>query len=433
MNYISILFFPILLLSVTSAYNFGGTKLYLDEIGVKPMAHKEMNKLREKVKNITFERMEVREKFLFLNFETIIDNPKSNVSFSDFRFKGELLKGRLAMVYESLFVLGVTFRMSVKVQDTLVFNSTGKITISGKTLILAIDYTEEKPIATAKFFTEVNSTKFDSAILGIFMTYFAKKPFTSNITAKLKEIEDDYRKNDPLSALETPRISEHESSVSINRSYLETEINEGNLVRMIRPYITYRDRVKRLYDKCNVTRKDSVTSICYCPFMLVWMFGIIEAEEPVNMEDWKLKGKVIELYEILPNLINYYQADADYKVIRRTHHIIVNETDATYKLVNNYIFKIEDDTVFSITTQFNTTIIAEVKNKKLFVKYNNTYVFQTYADRAIQPSGRPIIRRLMQAEVDNIKDKHMFTEGIPIEAKDQTNNSDFCFDLITNP
>jgi len=433
MNYISILFFAILLHSVTSAYYFRSTKLYLDEIGVKSMAYKDVNGLREKVKKITFEKMKIHEKYLFLNFDAIIDNVKSNVTLLDFKGDGKFVEGKLTMIYEPLFVFKVNFTMNVKIQNILILNGTGTITISGKNLSLAIDYTEVEPISKAKFVTEVTSAEFDSGILTSLMIDFAKRKFTSNITAKLKEIEDDYSKNDPLSALETPQILEYGSLVSINRSYLETVINENNLLRIMSSYITYRDRRESPYYRCEIIRQGNVTNICYCSTMLIWMFGIIKPEETVNMEDWKLKGKVIELYGILPNLINYYQPDANYEVTRKVDHIVADSSRSFYRIDRNYTFKIGNNTLFSVRTAFYFIPIGEVKNKELFVKWGTADIAQTYADRVIQPSGWAIIRRLMEAEVRNTKDKHILTSGIPIEAEDQMNSTDFCFDLITNP
>jgi len=433
MNYISILFFAILLLSVTSAYNFCGIKVYLNEIGVKSIAYKDVNALREKVKEITFEKMKIHKKILFLNFDAIIDNIESSVTLLDFKGDGKFVRGKLTMIYESLFVFDVNFTMSVKVQNILIFNSTGTITISGKNLSLAIDYTQSEPISKAKFVTEVTSTESDSGIFTSFMIDFAKRQFTSNITAKLKEIEDDYSKNDSLSTLETPKFSEDGSLMSTSRSYVQTEINENDLVRIMSLYVIYRDKEKLIYGECKNTRQDNVTSICYCPCIFLMMLRVIEAEETVNMEDWKLEGKVMELYGILPNLINYYQPDANYKVIRKVSYIPIRNTNPYYEIEKNYTFKIGDDTVFSMITTFNTTMTAAVKDKKLFVKYSKIDVLGTWATERIQPSGWAIIRHLMEAEVSNTKDKHMFTSGIPIEAEDQMNNTDFCFDLITNP
>jgi len=433
MNYISILFFAILLLSVTSAGTFRGIKVFLDEIGVKSMAFKDMSALTEKVRRITFEKVKMHKKILFLNFDAIIDNIESNVSVPYPKNDGKFVEGKLTMIYESLFVFMISFTMSAKLQNTLIFNSTGKINISGKKLILTIDYTEVKPISKAEFVTEVTSAEFDSGILTSFMIDFAKKQFTSNITAKLKEIEDDYHKNDPLSALETPQISEDGSLMSSTRWHFDVEINENDLLRIVIPYLTYRDKASPAADECKTTRQSNVLSICYCPCMFLEMFTMIEAEETVNMKDWELKGKVIELYRILPNLINYYQPDADYKVIRKAHPTILRDTNPYYKLEKHYAFMIGNDTVFNMITQFNITMISGVKDKKLFVKYSKIDVLRTWASGTIYGSGWAIIRRLMQAEVNSIKDKHMFTSGIPIEAKDHMDSTDHCFDLITNP
>jgi len=69
MNYISIFYFVVLLLAVTSVRGFTSTGLYLNRAGAKLIADNDANRLREKVKGMTFKNMKRSKKILFLNLD----------------------------------------------------------------------------------------------------------------------------------------------------------------------------------------------------------------------------------------------------------------------------------------------------------------------------------------------------------------------------
>jgi len=361
-----------------------------------------------------------------------IESIKSNVSFPELKGKGELDQGKLTRIYESLFDLKVDFTMSAKIKSVLVINGTGRITISGKQLNLSIDYGQQKPTSEGKFVTEVTSVKFDGGFLTNFMIDIAKTLLIPNIAAKIKEIEDEHHGSDPLSTLETPKILDKETSISFTRTASTVSIGEDELFRTVDTIIIHGSERKKLDKECSISGPFTITSFCYCPYMFLEVPAIVGAEGNVSIEDWKLKGKVIELYEVLPDLINYYSPDADYTVTRKDIESPQSNFAAKYELAKRYIFKIENNVVLNITTRFGINMTAEVKGKKLFVKYNNIAIANIMTKEVIHPPGRTVLLRLMLAEASKMGG-NLFTDGIPIEARDQTNNTNFCFDLPTNP
>jgi len=440
MNYISIIPFAILLLAVTSTQTFNGTRVYLNKTAVEFMADESAKELIEKVKDISFGKIITPQKIFFLNFDITIENIKTNFTSSAPKGNGEFKAGKLTMIYESFFDLNINFTMSARIQNALVANGPGKVKVSGKKLNLTVDYTRDVNISKAEFGIEVGPVEFNGGVLGDSLVDIARKKFGDEIGKKLKVIEDNYIPNDPLSALETPKILENKANISISRVKLNTNGTEDNLTRFVDSEVIYGEKRKVLNKSCITDSQSNFTTICYCPHMFLEMLIIAGVEETVDMTSWNSKGKVIELYEILPSLINYYSPDIGYTVTRKAIEPPKPSSKDEYELAKLYIFKIGDDTVLSMTTTFNTTMLGKVENEKLFVRCDNTTITSITTQEIIQPSGRTVLARLMLAEAKNIKEKPMFTEGIEIiGARNQTtalsgtSNTNLCIELLTKP
>jgi hypothetical protein len=404
----------------------------MQSAGMEAIASQVIEQLKEEIKGISFHKMDPnKKKIFFVDFVINIGINSSETNILGAEGKSSFTKGVHKMIYNNLFTFDIEFAMNATVQTVEVANGKGNITLSGKQLILTHDYNKSTPIEELEFVIEVTSLKFDCGVFTDFIIGTIKKQFVARLNAELKGIIEKHRNTDPLKQYENPsQPLTNEILISLDRANVTSLPTDKNMTRLIDSNITYGNKSEKLTTACTAKENNTTFSICYCPYMFPQMLIFSEREESVVLDTWEMKGKAIELYEILPGLINYYSPEVNYTVIRKAIKLLNSSSEVKHEIAKEYTFKIGQEMVLKVTAAFNLALEGVVETNKLFVKQSEVNLTKIETAGVIQPAGRTVLARLMLAEANYMTKNHMFSEGISVKLGNQT-SKDFCFTLDT--
>lgn len=431
MNYLLILSLAIFLVaaeSLDSAHPFTSVRVNLALPTIKRIAKKNVATLVSKLKDAKLGPFRNESVIIGLKFSMVTDEFNIiNVNDALTIVKEEYNNGIFNGVYENVLELNATFHSKVTVSGALVDDSKGDLTLMLKSFSLTQDYSKSIPTTVIKVEHEITSLNYDGGVFYKFVADAIRQQVNKAIELLLNFSIEDLQKADPLGGIDTPYqvvevVGDNAIKITTER-ILEVDIvpKENFQQRFVRAKASYNGgEMVNLTTECDIERPETNTSseICFCPYMFPQMLFMSSKETPVELSNWNLKGKVIELYEVLPNLVNYYSPDVDYTVTVKLTNAINDGFGSNPELEKRYNFKIGDEIVLELTTIFTLelagNVIKDGTKAEFFADYKSANVKEVKTNILVQPSGRTVLARFMLSEIEQMENHHMFGGGVPL-------------------
>lgn len=429
MNYLSLLSLAIFLIAATSAdetSNFTSVRVNLAFPKMQQISNEFLTRIIESFRDAVtqFGVLETKGKIGFLKSSVVTDNFKTvdKKNGTNQIIEEKYKNGSFNGTYEDLLEIKATFHNKVTVEGFNADDGEGDFTVKLKKIKLSQRYDIHPSMSEINIEHEITSFNYNGGFLREFVADMIKK----QIELKINNLLDTYiislKAEDLLKEIETPM-----QILEKNKTYISTErltVNMSNggesQQRFVGANLSYSEneskKVEKLEKGCNFERLPNAnhTEICFCPYMFLQMLVFINKESPIELGNWNLKGKVIELYEVLPNLINHHSPDKTYTVNVKDVNFSTSDSQVVSVLQREYKFMIEEEILLKLTTLFNLTLVGYPKDQAFFVNYTSVTIKNIKTDILVQPSGRTVLARFMLSEARRLEGHHMFDEGMTL-------------------
>jgi len=144
--------------------------------------------------------------------------------------------------------------------------------------------------------------------------------------------------------------------------------------------------------------------------------------EIMDPAEWGLNGRAAELFEIIPDLENYYPPDEPYTVTRDV--LLELQPDfneqGTVHYTKTYLFEIPSAQykVFEMTTVFKVNIGIECRShddcSEVQGRPRSVTILEMNTDIKLSPMARAILLRHMNTEGYKMTQKPLFEPGVPL-------------------
>lgn len=405
-------------LAAVGAEPFTGVRVTLSKTHMQAIAQKGLqeafNELR--TKNLVMQPKTWSLGIINYNVTTV---PKASLVLKDdyTHVTTDLSEGIFKISYTNLLELASEFTSSVTFTTINIGSGNGKATVdpAGTRAELTYKYNEIVPKPTVDGKYDVSSVDFEAGHFTEAMLSIIKSQFVEVINKIFDDLNKDV--DDPLKKYEEPvQILDDGRSASINRKTVAPKHETAGESRFVNSTLVLTEG-KELTLACDFERQvaEGSSEMCFCPYIFPAILVEASVEKNVELADWNLNGKVVELFEIIPDLINIYSPYDTYTVTQK--EVAVSEkSDPSKPLLNKtYDFKIGAVSVMKVYTSFELTLAGEQENGEFFVKQSAAAIEDMYTDVLVQPSGKAVLARLMLYETQKIAGKRMFIKGIAID------------------
>ena len=433
-----ILVLGVLLLGIVGAVTgpFNSFKVILADTDMKQIAKDVLQASFYMLGNTTF-KSKVTERSIILKFVTITNHtsdPKVDLNLDNFtsNFEG----GVYTITFENPFKLKSTFISNITVQDAFVIKREGAAFIEGTKMTLVHDYRTLIPESEFDLECNIKAIEFKGGLLTNAVIAIVKDQFKEVLKELRINLKGYVKLFDPLLSTEVKGQQLNDGNiVFVKRESVIAKNESKAITRLVKSKLGVEDENMEQDIDCDYDNvvNENQTVLCFCSYLFPKMLVAGSKPREVNITDWDLKGKVMELYDVIPELINNYSPDTDFKVEVTENDCTKGDNYTKSFLNKTYNFKVGSVIILSVETKFSITLEGELKDGHFRVKQTDVSIINLGTDLLIEPSGKIPLARFMMHEMESMKGTYMFSEGLLInkipQAAQHSRLNTFCVSI----
>lgn len=418
MKFLGIFLTFIVLLEITTVVaedTFNGLSLTLSTAALSGINAKFIGQALTKFKDVVIARISSVQKANLVEFNTTTDEIKLKELTTNFKTSTTTLKeGVLTVTYTNPFDLTYNFTTFTIISGVHVSNESSSITILGKTITLTQNYTTEVPVSTIAIDAAPGAVVLKTGIFTDAISSVIKKQFGQVVETLKTNLNDSMKAVDPLKEFEEFKlVHEKITLVEVARSKIKAITKPSSLIRLIGSKILRNNKTYEPTTLCpyQPTTSEDESELCFCKYLFPEILKT-DIQRNVSLSDWKLEGKAVELYEVMPELVDYYPPDASFFVETKVVGFVPEGTGLN--LAKEYNFKIGGELILNLVATFGLVIEGIQENSQFYVNQTAAPLKKMDTNLQIPMVGKIMLNRFMQYEESLMVNHKMFNDGIPI-------------------
>eukprot|EP00826_Nyctotherus_ovalis_P034544 TRINITY_DN288_c0_g1_i2.p1 TRINITY_DN288_c0_g1~~TRINITY_DN288_c0_g1_i2.p1 ORF type:complete len:411 (-),score=110.08 TRINITY_DN288_c0_g1_i2:23-1078(-) len=294
--------------AAVSAEPFTGTRVTLSKTQMQAIAQNSLHKAFSQLNTTNLGPLLKNWSLGIINYNVTTIPSTLEVKDDYTQANPSLTEGVFKISYTSLFDLVSEFTSSVTFTTINIASGKGKAAVAaaGTSAEIVYKYNELVPKPTVDGKYDVSSVEFEAGYLTEAVLSIIKSQYVERINKIFEDLNKEI--GDPLKNYEEPvQTLDDGRNVNINRVTITTKHEETAESRFVNSKLVLEGE-KELGLACDfeglVTEGNS--EMCFCPYIFPSILVMISKKAEVDLKDWNLNGKVVELFEIIPDLINTY-------------------------------------------------------------------------------------------------------------------------------
>ena len=429
-----------LLIEVHAADKFSGFRVSLTEKHLIELSKDLIRKILKESKIIKEDPMITTNRIAFSNFTLKTKNIRAEPELLFKGAKASLMNGTFELKFEETFRLKFTFNYEVRVSRTHIDSGKGQVFILAKNTKLLQNYTLLNPSSEMKGDLVLESVIVNKGIYS--------ESVSGAISAQFKEVIKNIKVELDKYLKEAYILGEYE--------YFNTTLKSQNIVIFIRAELIQSTQDNETKHQVRLTKANTIlngnimnseaectydrqlnenkSELCFCKHLFLWpvMKDGYGHEVSVNLSDWGLKGKIQELYEIMPEIVHLFSPNTTYEVVKTPVDILIEKGDVhRLYMIMNYTFNTPLARILELSVMFNIELEGHYDKEKevLNVIQKNVEIKKIDTNGQLTISADIRLIRYLEREAELVKGQKLIPEGLKIPFKDPTvaeSNDKFC-------
>jgi hypothetical protein len=331
--------------------------------------------------------------------------------------------------YSNPFALNFIFNYDVTILGAHIDNGIGNVTVLGKYICVKQDFGVLDPKTEIEVDFVVDSVKVNKGIYSEGISRTITTQFKDIMIERVKAVFDAY-------SAEAYILSDHEYFYTILKSqdiatFTRTELVQSlqdnetkHLVRVTNATMAINEEPLNSGEACTYKRQVDPTKseLCFCKHLFPWVLVNNSFMESLNLSNWGLKGRIVELYELAPEVIHLFSADEPYEIIITPYLIEANEAhkDRLY-LVKHFSFNMYFGSIFELLVTFSMKLEGKYDKEKgvLDIIQKDVKIEKIIgSNEELDIAGSIVLSRYIDIEAELMKESKLIPEGLKIPFED---------------